>query len=224
MSDRWRDDAEFWRSRGGRDWVPGHGYHPQPRDYPRYGFGPDDGRYYGEPYGWPAGVPYGTLPWGYGFGYGIGGDFGGRHRPRRGFEAHHGRDFLDRAGDEVASWFGDDEAAERREADRHRGHSGKGPRGYRRSDERIAEDVNDRLTDDRHLDASTIEVSVSDGEVTLIGTVDSRADKRRAEDLAESVSGVHDVHNTIRVNRGSQDSATADAGRSKQDSPPAARH
>lgn len=80
-------------------------------------------------------------------------------------------------------------------------HRGRGPKGYRRSDDRIREDINDRLTDDAWLDASNIEVSVSDCEVTLSGTVDSRQAKRRAEDIAERVSGVEDVQNSIRVNK-----------------------
>ena len=85
---------------------------------------------------------------------------------------------------------------------------GRGPRGYKRSDERIREDVNDRLSDDHFLDASDIEVSVSNGEVTLSGTVNSRADKRRAEDIAESVSAVTHVQNSLRVNRGELAAAT----------------
>jgi hypothetical protein len=35
--------------------------------------------------------------------------------------------------------------------------------------------------------------------VTLAGRVGSRAEKRRAEDVAESVSGVTDVSNQLRV-------------------------
>jgi osmotically-inducible protein OsmY len=81
-------------------------------------------------------------------------------------------------------------------------HRGRGPRGYKRSDERIREDVNDRLTDDPLLDASGIEVGVSDGEVTLSGTVQRREDKRRAEDVAERVSGVAHVQNNLRVGSG----------------------
>jgi DNA replicative helicase MCM subunit Mcm2 (Cdc46/Mcm family) len=44
-----------------------------------------------------------------------------------------------------------------------------------------------------------IEVAVTGGEVTLTGTVESRRMKRHAEDLAESVRGVRDVHNQLRV-------------------------
>ncbi len=79
------------------------------------------------------------------------------------------------------------------------GHRGKGPKSYVRSDERIREDVSDRLRDDDHIDASDIEVTVSQSEVVLSGTVDSRFAKRHAEDLAESVAGVRNVENRIRV-------------------------
>jgi hypothetical protein len=79
------------------------------------------------------------------------------------------------------------------------GHRGRGPRGYKRSDARIEEDVNDRLTEDPHVDATEIQVSVAGGEVTLAGIVDSRAARRRAEDVAESVSGVTYVMNNLRV-------------------------
>ncbi len=44
-------------------------------------------------------------------------------------------------------------------------------------------------------------MSVTDGEVTLTGMVASREDKRRAEHLAEQVTGVGDVQNNIRVRR-----------------------
>ena len=78
-------------------------------------------------------------------------------------------------------------------------HRGKGPKGYTRSDDRIREDVNDRLSDDDMLDASDITVTVSGGEVTLEGRVDSRQAKRAAEDCAETCSGVKHVQNNLRV-------------------------
>ena len=80
-------------------------------------------------------------------------------------------------------------------------HSGKGPKGYNRSDDRIREDVNDRLSDNAYVDASEIEVQVSNGEVTLTGSVNERNAKRMAEDIAESVLGVRNVENRIRVKR-----------------------
>ncbi len=42
---------------------------------------------------------------------------------------------------------------------------------------------------------------VSDGEVTLSGTVDDRWQKRLAERVAETVWGVRDVHNRLRISR-----------------------
>lgn len=80
-------------------------------------------------------------------------------------------------------------------------YAGRGPRNYRRSDTRIAEDVIDALTDDPDVDASDIEVEVRDREVTLTGFVDDRRQKRRADDDALGVPGVEDVHNRIRVRR-----------------------
>lgn len=78
---------------------------------------------------------------------------------------------------------------------------GRGPKNYRRSDDRIREDVCERLMDDDHVDASDMEVSVQDSIVTLSGSVDDRDMKRRAEDIAESVHGVRDVQNQVRVSR-----------------------
>jgi osmotically-inducible protein OsmY len=76
---------------------------------------------------------------------------------------------------------------------------GRGPKGYRRSDERIREDVCECLTDDERIDATNIQVAVKECEVTLTGSVNSRDEKRRAEDLIERLSGVKDVHNSLRI-------------------------
>ena len=231
-----------------------------------------------------------------------------RYRPDYGRERNYGEDrgMMDRAGDEVRSWFGDDEAARRRERDERepdrgrdysrgyeaeraprrfaerpygregigsrpgeftwresgreygrgsaisgggfgasygsamdyttgrehdtgmsrgatgmygrtgagRNHTGRGPKGYRRSDDRIREDVCDRLTDDPQIDASDIEVAVINAEVTLTGMAREREDKRRAEDIAESISGVREVHNSLRLKRDDDTSMTAAAAAS----------
>jgi osmotically-inducible protein OsmY len=105
------------------------------------------------------------------------------------------RGFFERASDEVASWFGDDDAARRRELD----HRGRGPTNYKRSDDRIQEDVNEHLTRDWRIDATHISVSVSEGEVTLDGYVPTRDAKRRAEDCVEDISGVKHVQNNLRI-------------------------
>jgi osmotically-inducible protein OsmY len=78
-------------------------------------------------------------------------------------------------------------------------HRGKGPRGYTRSDERIKEMVCEALTEDSHIDASGIDVEVRSGEVILSGMVPDRQTKRMAEDLVESLSGVNDVANQLKV-------------------------
>ena len=116
------------------------------------------------------------------------------------------RTWWDRTQDELSALFGDEHARRRREWDERQAetkgeHRGRGPKGYRRSDERIADDINDRLTDDAYLDASEIEVSVKDGEATLSGAIFRKEDKRRAEDLAERVSGVSHVQNNLRLRR-----------------------
>ena len=79
---------------------------------------------------------------------------------------------------------------------------GRGPKGYRRSDERIREDVSEELFRHPEIDASEIDVRVQNGEVTLEGKVEDRHQKRLAEDIAERSSGVTDVHNRLKVDRG----------------------
>ncbi len=75
------------------------------------------------------------------------------------------------------------------------------PKNYTRSDERIREDVCDRLAVSHEVDPSEVEVTVSAGEVTLTGTVTNRQMKFVAEAIADDVQGVHDVHNQLRVLR-----------------------
>jgi len=78
-------------------------------------------------------------------------------------------------------------------------YAGRGPKGYHRSDGRIHEDVCERLTEHPSIDASDIEVNVSNGDVTLTGQVESRAVKHLTEVMVETVSGVKDVHNQLRI-------------------------
>ena len=78
---------------------------------------------------------------------------------------------------------------------------GRPPKGYQRPDERILEEICDRLMDHEWIDASDVDVRVQNGEVTLTGVVMERQAKRSLEDLAESILGVKEVHNQIRVKR-----------------------
>ena len=80
-------------------------------------------------------------------------------------------------------------------------HSGKGPKGYQRSDAKIREQICECLMHDGLLDASDIEVGVVAGEVTLSGTVDERRMKRHAEELVEHHAGVTEIKNELRVKR-----------------------
>jgi hypothetical protein len=77
------------------------------------------------------------------------------------------------------------------------GHRGKGPRGYKRLDENIYDDVCSTLTVSPFVDATGIEVFVRDGIVTLRGSVSSRNEKKAAELAIESISGVMDVQNYL---------------------------
>jgi len=95
--------------------------------------------------------------------------------------------------------------------------TGRGPKGYQRSDERLKEEVSDRMMADHRIDASEIEVQVKNAEVTLTGTVEDRWTKRLAEDIAEQVMGVRDVMNQIRVESetgGAMSGSRSDAARS----------
>lgn len=219
------------------------------------------------------------------------------YRDDRGYRERYERPMTDRAGDEVRSWFGDDEAARRRRLDEARGdrhdrdwseraarsgerawertreaardltdrdrdgrtglaefadndrasyysgysrptyrddytarernfgdtspygwqgpsYAGRGPRGYQRTDERIREEVCDRLTDDPRIDASDVEVQMKGGELTLSGSVRTREEKRFTEDLVERISGVREVNNHLRVRPATEVLGTARSGAS----------
>lgn len=138
---------------------------------------------------------------------------GGRHRGRS-FDRDNDRGFFDRMGDKIESWFGGDDDDRHRDNDRYGrsgGYRGHGPTNYKRSDERILEDACDRITHDPRVDGRNIEVTVKDGEVTLDGTVDSRAAKRRAEDCVDDISGVKHVQNNLRVKERSSWSSGTDS-------------
>lgn len=85
----------------------------------------------------------------------------------------------------------------------------RGPKGYRRSDERIHEDVCEQLAHAEHLDVSEVSVQVQDGEVTLEGTVPERRMKHEIEDIVDRCRGVEDIDNRIRVQRPGEERAGA---------------
>lgn len=83
-------------------------------------------------------------------------------------------------------------------------HYGKGPKGYKRSDERIREEVCDCIARQGHIDASDVEVKVENGTVVLTGTVGERHHKRVLEQMVERLHGVDDVKNELRLKRDEQ--------------------
>jgi len=87
-----------------------------------------------------------------------------------------------------------------------------------RSDERIREDICDGLMLS-WMNAENVDVQVRNGEVTLQGTVRSRDEKRAIEALAESVLGVKDLINSIRIERREQ--PRGEARNAEQTSTPA---
>lgn len=80
-------------------------------------------------------------------------------------------------------------------------YSGIGPRGYCRSDSNIHEEICEILFWDPDVDASGIEVNVSQGVVSLTGEVDSRHAKRMAEAVIEDVRGVEDILNRLKIKK-----------------------
>ncbi len=202
--------GEFGRSDFGRGDF-GRSDRNRSGDWSRSDFDrPEARRWSGSDYGRDQRGTYGGLGYGgsrSGFGRYGEGSFGGYGQYGRDYGSRYGGDFgrgdfqnqreddrgfIERVAEAVSSWFGSDEG-------QYRHHRGRGPKGYARSDDRIREDVSDRLGDDWLVDATEIEVAVLNGEVTLSGTVDRREQRRRAEDVAESVSGVKHVQNNIRV-------------------------
>lgn len=83
-----------------------------------------------------------------------------------------------------------------------RGFRGVGPKGYKRSDDKIYEDVCETLMRHRAIDASNIIVKVTSGVVNLSGKIESRGLKKLAESISENVSGVKEVTNELAVMRG----------------------
>ncbi|MFJ5383539.1 BON domain-containing protein, partial [Cupriavidus sp. CER94] len=127
------------------------------------------------------------------------GDTPGEHRWRDGYGTARGSGVDDRA---LPGTYGHGPGGSARPQGRR---PPAGPKGYTRPDERIREDLCERLAHAGRLDVREVEVAVSEGWVTLSGTVPARPQKYRIEDIAASVYGVKDVENRIRVLPGSGD-------------------
>jgi osmotically-inducible protein OsmY len=86
---------------------------------------------------------------------------------------------------------------------------GKGPKGYQRSDERLREDISERLMQSDEIDSSEVTITVASGKVTLEGTVPDRYMKHAIEDLVDACPGVQDIDNRVRVDRNMGASGTS---------------
>lgn len=76
---------------------------------------------------------------------------------------------------------------------------GKGPKGYKRNDESIKEEVCELLFWSADVDATEMEVSVKDGCVFLDGNVPTRYAKKMAEAIVENIYGVLDIQNRLTI-------------------------
>jgi hypothetical protein len=197
------EGGEYERGGGYASWGElgrGGGYVSRGGGYERGGGGSERGQGRGGGYG---GSGYGSeyarsfggtfpehgAPGGYGgreraFGWDPREDWRVQERQRSGGEEDRG--LLERMGDRFR------EGIERMK--------GRGPKGYKRSDERIREDVCERIARSG-IDADEVEVKVDGGDVTLSGTVRSRQEKRWLEDVVDDVFGVDEVHNHLRLRR-----------------------
>jgi hypothetical protein len=177
-------------------------------------FRPEDGGDYGEQHfrdhgrGQPGGAyeHSGSRDYRHGSGYGgfgeAPGESGGGFGSGRSYAAEPGwgPDY-----GEYGSGFRQGEFRDERRpqhGNRERGWYGRGPKGYQRSDERLREDICERLMADAYIDASEVTVAVADGKVTLEGTVGERLMRHRIEDRVDECMGVKDIDNRIRVARG----------------------
>lgn len=105
-----------------------------------------------------------------------------------------------RRDDAREPFWGDDFYSERERRYRGgQGHYGKGPKGWKWSDERVRDAASEALYRDYEVDASDIEITVKEGVVTLTGTVESREQKRLAEESIDNLVGVVDIHNRLRI-------------------------
>ena len=194
------DHSQGYQNRNQAGSAGGHGYDDRP--WGRSGMGLDD-RFSGRGGGdWSERSEYRfDRPGGYGSdrvretGYrssrmGTGGMIGGANESQR-FDQDRGGSIRYAGG--YGGGMRDDRGM------RGGGHRGKGPQSWQRSDERIRETVNEALADNDYIDATHIQVTVKDGEVTLSGTVEDRQMKRLAEDCVEQLSGVKEVQNQLRV-------------------------
>lgn len=156
------------------------------------GWGPDYGN---EARGNRAYEGQGGFPGSYGAQHGgyarEGGGYrhGGQGQYGQGF-GEAGRTYGEHGSGQSRTGYGSEDR-QRRQA--------RGPKGYQRSDERLKEDICERLMAADHIDAAEVTVEVKSGKVTLEGSVPQRRMKHAIEDLVDDCIGVQDIDNKLRV-------------------------
>ncbi len=78
---------------------------------------------------------------------------------------------------------------------------GFGPKGYKKNDKKIREEVCEILLWSPDVDATDIEVIVENGIVFLKGFVDSRHAKKTAERILDPVIGIKDIQNQLNLKK-----------------------
>jgi osmotically-inducible protein OsmY len=191
-------ESQEWERSGQQQYQPRYGW-PEPRN-----------SQYGQDYGGSYGERYGQ----YGGGTSASGQYGERYGSEYGQTRWGGAGATDSPGQGyVTEGRHEHEGLGRHMLQKIKEFIGKGPRNYVRSDERILEDISERLSQG-YLDASDIEVVVAQGVVTLEGTVRNKYELRLAEDLIEHVMGVKDIENHMKVKRprAGEESSAGDGG------------
>lgn len=180
----------------GRRGFGGPGYGPSRESYGRGRYGSGVDARYGEERGFGEG-PFEdmTEPPGY-FGTGNYGDGGAS--PTGGFDQRTRRRNYGSLGQDTFS--SDFSPARQWRADSQRRYR-TGPKGYTRSDERLREDICERLMLADSVDPTEVSVTVKEGKVVLEGSVPNRGMKHTIEDLVDAAPGVQDIENRIRVER-----------------------
>jgi BON domain len=82
------------------------------------------------------------------------------------------------------------------------------PKNLRKSDNVIYEEICELFMQTPKIDATEVDVSVQDGDVTLKGFVDNSAVKALAETLSQQIPGVHGVFNKLKAIHISEDKNT----------------
>ena len=130
-------------------------------------------------------------------------DFGQRFdAPTSGYDDYGAESLYGRGFDE-GDWSRTWQRGARGSAVRTRsgGYRGRAPEGYRRSDERLLEEISERVRDDPYVDGRRISLAVQDGIVRLEGEVEARWIKHHLEHIAARCFGVEDVDNRVSVRR-----------------------